>query len=145
MIQPPNPCDSNTSHAFKHSVFGFSPTFTSTIQYRKLKVLLCLPSSAKADKQALFLQLQRWWEEGRWGWGIGRYQVQVPGAQHGVGHGWVRHRQSSLLAYFRFCRDAVRGRSQVPAGKSYSLCKICKWLCVNSVGQPTDHPYSSST
>lgn len=88
MIQPQNPCGSNTTLAFKHSVFGFSPTFTPIIQCRKLKVLLCFPSSAKAGRQALFLQLQRWWEEGRWGWGIDRCQdeyQQCKSQEHSMG------------------------------------------------------------
>lgn len=148
VVQPPKPCGSNTSHAFKHSVFGFSLTFTPIMQCGKLRVLLCLPLPKETSKP--YSSSHR---------GHGRkadedeeqedaktnIAVHVPGAQHGVGHGWVRHRQSSLHSYFKFCRDTVRGQTQVPAGKSYSLCKSCKWLCVNSLGEPTDHPCSFRT
>lgn len=50
VVQPPKPCGSNTSHAFKHSVFGFSLTFTPIMQCGKLRVLLCLPLPKETSK-----------------------------------------------------------------------------------------------
>lgn len=78
--------------------------------------------------------------------------MQVPGVQCGVGSGCFSHcpealpsdtasgtgrvAATALYTCFSASEDALNGGSQIPARQG---------LCVNSLGEPADHPYSSRT